>query len=303
MPCIDPQRGWRAPGGSVVFNLNQGWRDRPVTVNCGRCLGCRKQKATEWGIRCVHEAKQHERNGFVTLTYSPESVPADGSLRMSDFQGFCKRLRRAKGRFRYFHCGEYGAQTFRPHYHALLFGLDQTDFSNPEQTRSEPHPLWRSQELDDIWSHGQCWVGQVNMQTALYVAKYTMKRAVETKGEREDRYYREHLDPVTGEVRGYYVKPEYVTMSKKPGIGHDWYEQWKTDVYPSDQVVYDGRVFRPPRYYDKLLEREDPHELQRVKSKRTDRPHPCEDPDRRYHRRVNYDLDYKQKDQRRNEGF
>jgi hypothetical protein len=51
-------------------------------------------------------------------------VPEDGSLNVAHFQKFMKRLRdRIKPlKIRFFHCGEYGDKTRRPHYHALIFG-------------------------------------------------------------------------------------------------------------------------------------------------------------------------------------
>lgn len=41
----------------------------------------------------------------------------------------------------------------------------------------------------------------------------------------------------------------------KPGIGYEWFQKYYSDVYPHDYVVFNGRKYRPPRYYDKLYER------------------------------------------------
>ena len=40
------------------------------------------------------------------------------------------------------------------------------------------------------------------------------------------------IDPLTGEVTQ--NKHEYCTMSRKPGIGYDWFKKYKTDVFPHD---------------------------------------------------------------------
>ena len=62
--------------------------------------------------------------------------------------------------------------------------------------------------------------------------------------------------------------PEYTNMSKKPAIGLRWIEKWKTDVYPSDEVIVRGRVMRPARYYDKWLEKNCPKEFENLKLSR-----------------------------------
>ena len=54
-------------------------------------------------------------------------------------------------------------------------------------------------------------------------------------------------------------------MSRRPGIGHGWYERFASDVYPSDEVIIKGRSMRPPRYYDKLYEAEFPLDFEYLK--------------------------------------
>ena len=62
-------------------------------------------------------------------------------------------------------------------------------------------------------------------------------------------------DRATGEVHK--VRPEYATMSLKPGIGSTWFERYMDDVYPSNEVVLNGQAFTPPAYYDKKLKETD----------------------------------------------
>ena len=47
-------------------------------------------------------------------------------LKKSDFQKFIKRLRKDYD-IKYFACGEYGDKTLRPHFHAILFGVNFSD--------------------------------------------------------------------------------------------------------------------------------------------------------------------------------
>lgn len=72
----------------------------------------------------------------------------------------------------------------------------------------------------------------------------------------------ESFDPRTGEVRA--RVPEFATMSRRPGVAAGWFDRFKSDVYPSDEVVVSGAVSSPPRYFDKLLERQDAALAERV---------------------------------------
>lgn len=259
MPCFTPLKGWRAPGGRVVFEGSEGWRDRPVTLRCGQCQACRLDRSRQWALRCVHEAQLHDRNSFLTLTYDQEHVPKDGSLRVRDWQLFAKRARKAFGPFRFFHAGEYGDTNYRPHLHALVFGLDWAhDRVAVQQTRHKV--LYTSPSLTEAWGNGLVAIGPVNWQTAAYVARYCMKKA-----QANHQSYR-RIDLETGEE--YYVHPEYVTMSRRPGIGANWYRRYKSDVFPSDELIHDGKRHRVPKYYDQQLEKEDPDTFKRIQQKR-----------------------------------
>lgn len=63
----------------------------------------------EWAVRCVHEAKFHEKSMFITLTYDEKNVPEDYGLHHEHFQKFIRSFRKRTGeKLRYFMCGEYG---------------------------------------------------------------------------------------------------------------------------------------------------------------------------------------------------
>lgn len=204
----------------------------------------------------------------MTLTYSPEALPPGGTLVKKHFQDFMKRLRKRCGsQIRYFHCGEYGDEKQRPHYHALVFGMDFPD-KILHKRNHEGAPLYISAALDALWGHGQCLIGAVTFESAAYVARYVMKKRTSKDPKDVKRYY-ELVDQVTGEISD--RLPEYVTMSLKPAIGKRWFERFKSDVFPSDQVVLNGRVGGVPDYYDKLLELEDPELLEVLKASRREK--------------------------------
>lgn len=243
---------------------------RRMPVRCGKCVGCRLDGAKEWAIRCAHEKALHSRSCFVTMTYAPEHLPPGGTLVKRHHQLFLKRVRRdlEPGALRFFLCGEYGDNGGRPHYHALLFGID---FPDQVYWCSSPagEPLYVSDTLHSMWGMGQCLIGEITEASAAYVARYALKKAGSSKD--LSRYRR--VDRETGET--WVVAPEYVQMSLGTypggGIGGPWFRRYDEDVFPSDEVVNGGRRSRVPRYYDKLLGLGNPKLLEQVKAERVAR--------------------------------
>ena len=183
-----------------------------------------------------------------------------------------KRLRKKYGKgIRFFHCGEYGEQNYRPHYHALIFGLD---FDDKELYKISPtgERYYTSKSLSELWPYGFAVIGNVTFESAAYVARYVMKKIT---GENAEEHYK-RIDEETGEV--YTVNPEYITMSRRPGIGRGWYDKYWTDVYPGDFVVVRGQKMRPPKFYDRILESHQPFEFDYIKHlRKCDAAHRQED--------------------------
>lgn len=207
----------------------------------------------------------HDKNCFITLTYNDANLPRDGSLDKRHWQLFAKRLRDRVGPFRYFHCGEYGTQTRRAHYHAAIFGLDFAEDRRPYKLTKDGNQLYTSPLLEEIWGMGYAPIGELNFHTAAYVARYIMKKRT---GPQAAEHY-EVTDATTGEV--HQLLPEYTTMSLKPAIGAKWLDRYFSDVYPADEVITNGKPHRPPRAYDKILERRDPELHRQLKLERAKR--------------------------------
>lgn len=218
-------------------------------------------RSDQWRTRLQHESQMHERSSFVTLTFSDEHLPTDYSVNVRDLQLFMKRLRKSHGKCRYFACGEYGDRTLRPHYHMIIFGLDFTD-QVPWRKSGSGHVLYRSESLERLWPFGHSEVGTVTPQSCGYVARYCLKKV---NGPRAADHYT-RLNPLTGEL--HQVRPEFVVMSQRPGIGADWYDQFSCDVFPSDFVIIEGQKRAIPRYYTKKLKAQAAEAAYQVKLKR-----------------------------------
>ena len=75
----------------------------------------------------------------------------------------------------------------------------------------------------------------------------------------------------TDKDTGVVLTKEYVTMSRRPGIGSQWFDKFKSDVYPGDSVIMRGKPMRPPKFYDSKLESDDLDTLVQIKDKRLDK--------------------------------
>lgn len=210
----------------------------------------------------MHEAQMHEFKCFVTLTYSDEHLPEGGTLVKKHVQKFMHDLRRHPQfdgyPIKFFACGEYGDETLRPHYHLLLFGADFPDkklYSKSQRGDS----LFTSDLLDKIWRLGQCKIGALTYESAAYCARYTLQKS----GKKFDTGHYQKLDTSTGEIIE--VQPEFNLMSRRPGLGQSWFDKFSGDVFPDDFILVNGRKTKPPRYYDKLLERRNPARLGSIK--------------------------------------
>lgn len=255
--CTHPAYG--RPGDVTEF----------IEIPCGKCSGCRLQRSREWANRCMLELEYHKSSYFVTLTYDEAHVPIhyysdpetgealpSMSLVKRDFQLFMKRLRKKFGEgIRFFASGEYGSQTFRPHYHAIIFGLELDDLV-PYKRSAQGFQYFNSASLQEVWPNGFAVVAPVTWETCAYTARYVMKKLTGSEAE----FY-----------ENFNIVPEFSLMSRKPGIARQYYED-HPDLYEHEFINIStekgGRKFRPPKYYDKLFDLDCPEESAKLKAVR-----------------------------------
>ncbi len=282
MPCFTPLKGYKDPSSGGLTFIKTGTAQR-LEVACGQCLGCRLDHGIMWAVRIVHESFLHmddRGNCWVTLTYrDPDAcdsyqyqhghyIPADYSLRPHDVSKFIRALRKSatkkdnKHKIRYFYCGEYGDDNDRPHYHVCLFNYS---FKDQQLWKDdEGFYTYTSAELDQLWPFGFSTVQPLNYNTAAYTARYSLKKITGKKA--EEHYLRCDDDGVA-----YWLLPEYIRMStgrtKPCGLGANFYAKFTDDIFPSDEVPVPGKgiIKKVPRYYQNILEAQDPTTLELVK--------------------------------------
>lgn len=191
-----------------------------IPAGCTKCLPCRIQKRKEWSDRITLERQSHSCASFVTLTYRDEELhdafadwdasrPLVPNLEPKHLQQWLKRIRRSVGSsngLRFYAVGEYGSETGRPHYHIALFG-----FPPCSNVGSRCGPMYKDRissycdpckMVAQTWGKGNIDVGELNEQSASYVAGYVTKKFTEdSKWQKQGR------------------TAPFQRMSLKPGIG------------------------------------------------------------------------------------
>lgn len=255
-------------------------------IPCGKCIQCRIAYSREWANRCMNELETSKNAAFLTLTYdtahlvfNPYVDPDTGSISTrpclwpAHLRDFIKRLRSwcdyhcPGSRQRFFACGEYGDDSSRPHYHAIIYDLPPQFFedSHVYDDRNPEAKLFTCAALDDLWPHGQAVFGDVNWSTCAYVARYMIKKRKGKDAERQR----------TAQAQFFPDDPwpeEFIRMSRMPGIGRDFYERKKDTIYSTDEVfvrVNNGiQGVRPAKYYDRLYDVENPERIQELRKQR-----------------------------------
>lgn len=219
----------------VFFDPATGETCRAYTVGCGSCPACRAEYARQWSIRNVCESLSHTYSYFLTLTYDDDHVPlTDGdipTLRFNDVSAFIKRLRNY-GTCRFFACSEYGGHTLRPHYHVLLYGFELTDLK--PFSRSGSNMTFYSPFLNQLWGHGYVNVADFSAESAAYVSGYAAKKL--------------YSDASVFGQSGMEIPT--LRMSRRPGIGGDFYEKNYQKFFDNGSVVVrDGSVATAHGFY------------------------------------------------------
>lgn len=258
MSCFAPITAYVGKGTSAKGKRLLFFKPSPkkviidvLKIPCGRCDGCHFDRCKQWSIRCEAESKSYADNCFVTLTYDDAHLPKGGTLVFKHLQDFFRSVRRAGYKFRYFACGEYGERLSRPHYHVCFFG-----FSFPDRilwSVRRGRSVFKSALLESKWKFGLSEIMDFTPGAAAYVAGYCFKK-------------------VGGFLKFFYytdVIPEFVTMSRMPGLGSDFFKKYASDLYPHDKFVSaDGSISKVPRFFDNLFEQEHPVLWSRIRDKR-----------------------------------
>lgn len=164
------------PYSSVRINPITG---KKQLTPCGKCIPCRVAWRLPWEYRLYYELRSWNYQGsFVTMTYSNDKYDVNLGLNYNHVRNFFHDLRKRGFNFRYFVTGEYGEQTARCHWHALLFGI-------PCSARYEIFKSWEK------WCYYPEFVASPITQGRIrYTLKYMDKESVSVDFENETKVHK-----------------------------------------------------------------------------------------------------------------
>jgi len=216
-----------------VLPYSKSARMSATPIGCGQCIHCKINKSRIWMHRILLERMCHNSSVFVTLTYNDENLPIDGQVDKRVLQLFIKRLRRRYDplKLRYFGVGEYGAKTFRPHYHIILFNFD---IMQQELIKDS----WKNEDGEDM---GFISVYILSKYLARYITGYIIKGLKDMNSD----YVRDNYRMIYGCTK------EFMISSKKNGgIGFKAIEKMAKEIKKTP--YFDVRVIKELKYGKKL---------------------------------------------------
>lgn len=183
-----------------------------------------------------------------------------------------------------------GSLNCRPHHHAILFNFDFAD--KKKHSSRNGYDVYYSKELLKLWSEpikriekykyiipgkinkrtgepcyktrtrvvtdyipkGKVEIGTVTFKSCSYVARYILKKQY---GAEASQHYGDK-------------KPEYVTMSRRPGIGKFWFDKYFEDMYKRDSYKFEGYRYKPPKAFDNYFKELYPEVFEEIKQHRID---------------------------------
>lgn len=182
-------------------------------------------------MRCVLHASLYKQNMFLTLTYDETKEGYHNEFHYADVQKFTKRLRERVRRdhgkiIKVFNVHEYG-KNGKKHWHLLVFNYSPDD--KVLYTTSKGIPLYTSQTLEKLWSHGFHTIGDVSEASAMYQAQYMEK-----------------------DFKNGYVTSKKKSSSRHSGLGKEYFLIHYEQILRLGYIPFQGRKEPIPRYFLKL---------------------------------------------------
>ena len=221
------------------------------TVKCGKCDTCRRERAQEWAIKLINEAKYHKEACFITLTFDNKILLDKNSKARKYganpsfvfnidnskeyFKKFIKRLRKKykNKKISFYHVGEYGEKTKRPHHHAIVYGINFKEDRIPmELSKSGKEQYW-SKTLNELWACGRTSIQDLNSNNTIYICQYSLKK-FKNKDERYKTIF---------------------SFSNRSKISTKWIRRNYNEIIKGYLEDNEGKKFRIPQSYKDCLKK------------------------------------------------
>ncbi len=256
MACINPLR---IPNPKYLPNKKNGGfpeladdiRDYGLIVPCGKCIECRRRRASDWRFRLLQEYKYNKNKfWFVTFTFNDESlfklrglcldwhsVFDDNLVVIKAVRMFLERYRkRFKVSLPHLFVSELGGESDRIHLHGVVFGLKPevryTGKNRKSKKNGQLYKIFESPVLAELWKYGFITIEPCSDVTIGYILKYIMKYDPKHP-EWESRLL---VSPGLGKC---YVNDRTIAIHHSTGFDrYEWY-----------CVTSSGHKIGMPRYY------------------------------------------------------
>lgn len=283
MACINPLKiknprylPNKTNGGNPPFCTDP--RDKSITVPCGRCVECRRRRATDWRFRMHQEYRYHDtkRFHFVSFTFSEESLAElrelvdeyedDNIVVKRAVRLFLERYRKKyKVSLKHLFITELGENGGRIHLHGVIIDCKCGVWKRGKYYADIP-------TLSSLWSYGHIWVGWCTDASISYILKYIMKQDPEHPDFRALLLVSPGLGKAycsDANIRLHHSVPGYIWYCRTSS-GHkigmpryyrlkiftdDEREARKVDLWENPPpLVYRGREFTDPWEYKAFIE-------------------------------------------------
>lgn len=230
-----------------------------LDVPCGKCINCLLDKNMEWQFRCYCEYLS--RGSVATfLTLTVDDIHNTRRVSKKDVQTFFKSFRNTyflgknktieyseQDSFSYVCTSEYGSESFRPHYHIILFGVDVIDLITNYNLNKRFQILGRAKGGFrfnwSIWSKGFCHAEPLTPQLIKYCLKYLLKGRLRDPSICGDYpSYNDMLD-------NFGFEPLFFLKSK--GIGKNYFEEHLGEIQANGGLYVNGRFHTLPPYWSR----------------------------------------------------
>lgn len=236
-----------------------------ITVKCGKCFTCLKQRASDWTIKLINESKYYNECSFITLTFDNEKLyDRNGravkfganpnfiyNIRNSNeyFTKFMKRLRKKlePKKIKYYKIGEYGDLGKRPHYHVIIFG-ENFSFDRKEcEVSKTGKTQYFSQTLEDIWACGRTRIQDCNAKNIAYICQYTQKKI--------KKY--EKIEQGNGTLKEIDRYKPIQSFSNRSKMGVRWVRRNPQSITKGYLTDTDNHKYRVPNSYKENLKKDE----------------------------------------------
>ena len=246
--CTNPQK--------IIVNKEE------VIIKCGKCDTCKREKAQEWAIKLINESKYHKKACFITLTFDNKILLDKNSKAVKYganasfvfninnskeyFKKFIKRVRKkfSDKSIIFFHIGEYGEKTHRPHHHCILYGINfEEDRFEIEKSKSGKTQYF-SKTLAELWACGRCTVQDLNSNNTIYICQYTLKKF---KNNELNKKYK-----------------SIMSFSNRSKINIKWVRRNPEEIIKGYIKDNDNKKYRIPKSYLKNLKEERNNKYEKI---------------------------------------